>query len=159
MSDVRGNIGNSETMILCQMLEGTQGTEKQRSYVRCEREQREQRNNDLMSDVRGNIGNSETRILCQMLEGTQGTEKQGSYVRCQREHREQRNLCKLNLLWNNATFVFRIDSCLVYTCRLNEQGFPTLGVYFKFGLYRIPVLFSVRFRQVLTQQTNKFLSD
>ena len=23
MSDVRGNIGNSETMILCQMLEGT----------------------------------------------------------------------------------------------------------------------------------------
>ena len=52
MSDVRGNIGNSETSILCQ------------------REHREQRNKDLMSDVRGNIGNRETRILCQMLEGT-----------------------------------------------------------------------------------------
>jgi hypothetical protein len=54
MSDVRGNVhvGNSETRILCQ------------------REHREQRNNDLMSDVRGNIGNRETMILCQMLEGT-----------------------------------------------------------------------------------------
>ena len=44
------------------------------------------------------------------------------------------------------TFVFRIDRCSVYSGYF-RRDFPTLELYFKFSLYRIPVYTEFQFIQ------------